>query len=688
MSQADHDSRLQFDFTPWSAESNPPARDEIPTLYLDSTGALPAEFEKSGGFPLQTPGRRSTKEEVSGPPVIEGREGLWLSGEVLLCACPDCRAPMTIRLWLMVADCWSCHVSIELTEEQEREAEKLLADRAQVSAGATKNRVATEPVGEPRRPSARERSGAPHRISPAGVPSSRPSPKKRKSRPERKRAADAPSPARKRMHEFSQTGFSLAWLKDFLKDLPAWLISLVLHLVAITILALLTIGEEKADPKITLSLDVSSRVDEGGRIIVVSHEEEVQFDLPLPENFQDLPDAERRAMIRADEIAREIRIDPDALSPELADPSDVRSQIGSSDPRVRMLAARDPRFRVEMVSHEGGTTRTEAAVARALRWMALHQNADGSWSLHNFQSAPRSPGNSGGQGRMQSDMAGTALVLLPYLGAGQTHFTGIYQDEVAMGLRWMIDQQAANGDMRAGSQGNSGMYAQGQAAIVLCEAYAMTGDESLREPAQRAIDFIVDAQNEYGGWRYQPNQPGDTSVLGWQLMALQSAMAANLHVPEATMERAGHFLDSVQGEAGSRYSYMPNTRKFTHPMTAEALLCRIYLGWKGDHPGLTRGTEWLIEEHLPQRSKANIYYWYYGTQVMHHVGGDSWERWNRAMRDILVGTQETNGPAAGSWAPTGGHASTGGRLYMTALATCTLEIYYRHAPIFRRVDLD
>ena len=88
---------------------------------------------------------------------------------------------------------------------------------------------------------------------------------------------------------------------------------------------------------------------------------------------------------------------------------------------------------------------------------------------------------------MSSDTAGTSLVLLPYLGAGQTHLTGRYKDAVSAGLRWLVQHQAPNGDLRAGSSGNSGMYAHGQATIVLCEAFAMTGDEELRVPAQKAV---------------------------------------------------------------------------------------------------------------------------------------------------------------------------------------------------------
>ena len=58
------------------------------------------------------------------------------------------------------------------------------------------------------------------------------------------------------------------------------------------------------------------------------------------------------------------------------------------------------------------------------------------------------------------------------------------------------------------------------------------------------------------------------------------------------------------------------------------------------------------------------------------------------MRDVLVNSQETRGHLAGSWSPRGDeHAGAGGRIYVTALATCTLEVYYRHLPLFRQLDL-
>jgi hypothetical protein len=88
----------------------------------------------------------------------------------------------------------------------------------------------------------------------------------------------------------------------------------------------------------------------------------------------------------------------------------------------------------------------------------------------------------------------------------------------------------------------------------------------------------------------------------------------------------------------------------------------------------------------PQRDG---YYWYYATQVMHHFGGPVWEVWNKRMREILVAGQATSGRYAGSWNPKGYEwGRHGGRIYTTSLSVCTLEVYYRHLPLFKQIELD
>jgi hypothetical protein len=462
---------------------------------------------------------------------------------------------------------------------------------------------------------------------------------------------------------------------------------MLVHLIAITLLALFTTSDDGDEaPFITLSMVAAREANGGGETVIIPPEDQAQFDLPLPVEA-DLDDPrQREVLVAAAQDARELRLEETV--PYLPNVELVKQQVGRADGVSQALLARDPRLRVEVVAREGGTTLTEAAVARGLRWLANHQNEDGSWSLHGFRRAGDC--NCGGDGAYHQKSPGTALALLPFLGAGQTHLAGRYQGNVSRGLRWLIEHQKENGDLRAGANGNEGMYTHGQAAIVLCEAFAMTGDEALRVPAQKAIDFIVLAQYRDGGWRYQPSpksQRGDTSVVGWQLMALQSARSANLTVPDETWGMADLFLDSVADSSGARYAYQANNRS-TPVMTAEALLCRVYLGWAKDRPALGEGIDWLIEDHLPSEQQPNIYYWYYGTQLMHHYGGEPWEKWNLEMRDILCQSQETRGHAAGSWVPRGDHAGAGGRIYLTALAICSLEVYYRHLPIFRQLELE
>ena len=345
--------------------------------------------------------------------------------------------------------------------------------------------------------------------------------------------------------------------------------------------------------------------------------------------------------------------------------------------RSGMFSHRSADDRDELVEREGGSPESEAAVNRGLEWLANHQDATGKWSLNHFGQADGCNGACRGSGP-PSDTAGTALALLPFLGAGETHHRGKYKEVVQEGLDWLIEDQQAGGSFRSLGSGN--MYAHGQAAIALCEALAMTRDKKLRKPAQGAIDYIVKGQHSQGGWRYKPGMAGDTSVFGWQILALRSASTAGLEVPKQALTKAGHYLDMAQADKpGGLYGYMPGSPG-TPPMSAEGVLCRMYLGWNHDRAGLAAGVDYLLTQ-LPSPNEANMYYWYYGTQVMHHYGGAPWKTWNGVMREILIESQETEGHMAGSWICGGGH-DRGGRVYATALALCSLEVYYRHEPLY------
>ena len=334
------------------------------------------------------------------------------------------------------------------------------------------------------------------------------------------------------------------------------------------------------------------------------------------------------------------------------------------------------------VSLYGGTAESEQAVSLGLKWLASIQRVDGSWSFG-------AVGDSGQPGDLTTtDMGATSMALLCFLGAGHTHMKdGPFKDNVLKGLTYLhqnAERGAMGADLRGRSQANSGMYVQGIATICLCEAAAMEKDDKeLRKLAGDAIKFIEKAQNRIdGGWRYNPGEKGDTSVVGWQVMALQSAKAGRIKVDSNTILDVKRFLKSVQHFDGAQYSYVPEQGP-TNSMTAVGLLCRMYLGWKRDNPAVKAGVEHLSKVG-PQPGK--IYFNYYATQVLHHWGGDLWNQWNLKMRNELVSTQVKSGPGAGSWDVRDDHGSQGGRLYQTTLSLLTLEVYYRHLPIYQRLD--
>jgi hypothetical protein len=356
--------------------------------------------------------------------------------------------------------------------------------------------------------------------------------------------------------------------------------------------------------------------------------------------------------------------------------------------RTVPFAGRRPDMRAKIVRREGGTVESEAAVEKGLDWLARHQRPDGGWSLDTSGQCqkgtvcPPRPA-------MNSDTAATGLALLPFLAAGQTHTEkGRYQQTVHKGLAWLVKSQSRDGKIYLGGEWNAGMYSHAIATMALSEAYGLTQDKRLRDPAQRGINYIVKAQNRAdGGWRYQPGMAGDTSVFGWVLFALRSGSLAGLEIPKSTIRQCRVYLDVASAEPlQSMYSYRPGGAS-SPTMNAEGLLGRQYLGWPREHPSMLQGAAIVVDE-LQSNSERNMYYWYYATQLLHNLQGKEWERWNAFLRDFLVASQ-VGGLFCdrGSWDPIlpepDRWGRSAGRLYQTSLSLLTLEVYYRYLPLYQ-----
>jgi hypothetical protein len=483
---------------------------------------------------------------------------------------------------------------------------------------------------------------------------------------------------------------------DWLLRTPSWLVSMVVHLLLMLLLAMITTESRPEDEPIGL---VASEVDSGFAADVSKLQ---------PEQVQVIDSQLEEAAKLADELA--VKGDAaEMLLPRgdvLAPSADLAAFGAAPNPVLptggmgldglligNSLETRlDAEARGRLLAEGGGTPESEAAVERALVWLAKHQNYDGSWNF-DLRKCTKCRGRCKGNGsHSDARIAATGMALLPFLGKGHTHKSGEYQKTVHAGLHFLVRSIHVD-ENTAGSlwQSQGQMYGHGLASIALCEAYGMTRDKTLRAPAQAVIDYIVAAQDPRGGgWRYGFQNPGDTSVVGWQLMALKSAEMAYLNVPTETIRKTEYFLNSVQDDRGAMYGYTSSGSG--HATTAIGLLCRLYIGKRSSENAIMRGARHLskwgpaLEKTGPRVN--DLYYNYYATQVLHHLGGSPWVEWNKLMRNHLIASQalDEESHEYGSWYFNGndhGH-SAGGRLYCTAMAAMILEVYYRHMPLYRQ----
>jgi hypothetical protein len=348
-----------------------------------------------------------------------------------------------------------------------------------------------------------------------------------------------------------------------------------------------------------------------------------------------------------------------------------------------------------------GDPKLRQSVKQALGWLARQQQADGRWELHRGYPQPA-------LASLKTDTGATALALLCFLGAGEHPGRGEHQAAVEQGLTWLIDQQDSSGDLhdQRQEQGRqTAFYSHALATIAMCEALALSGQESYRAPAERAIDFLLRSQHpDVGGWKYRPlsqGMRGDLSVTGWALMALQTARIAGLTVPEEDFQRAAEFLDTVSEQGGSRYKYEPRDppTRVTAALTAEGLLCRQWLGWPATHPPLVDGIAFLqttAEGPRWQAGRRNVYEWYYVAQVLHHHDQAAFQAWFQPVAREIIEQQTTSGSSRsgqdvrGSWHPSQPppspeeYGDKAGRLYVTALCVLILETPLRHRSLSAR----
>jgi hypothetical protein len=469
--------------------------------------------------------------------------------------------------------------------------------------------------------------------------------------------------------------------------LPAWLASTITHTIALLILALMSYGGESRQASLTIKSRRGAPAEIASFQIAKSKQ-------PINHHSANAEQPVNVAVDISPATVPRSPLDAKTTATELTKSQIAMIATGGSQSEAKViqlpgggLSGRTPEGRTTYGQRYGATPQSEAAVDLALRWIADHQRPNGSWSF-NLQLDPC-------QGRCRHSKAAgdtptpttgaTGLALLAFLGAGHTHQTGPYADNIRRGIYYL---RSVAGETQFGFDFQQGsMYGHGIAQLALGEALSMTRtedglyDTDLFHLVERGSYFTVVAQHANGSWGYIPGSPGDTTLTGWQVLSLVAARRNGIQLRSNTFPNAKDFLRNVVADENFDFGYKGPPGEPT--TTAIALTLLLYLG---QTPGFTPFDQSL--DRLADRGPTltNVYHDYYGTLALHHTRHPQWDRWNTKLRDHLVAAQAKQGHERGSWHFKDKWGDIGGRLYTTAMCTMILEVYYRYLPMYEKIE--
>ena len=309
------------------------------------------------------------------------------------------------------------------------------------------------------------------------------------------------------------------------------------------------------------------------------------------------------------------------------------------------------------------TPAMEESVQRGLRYLAGLQNDDGSF----------------GRGQFAKHAGITALCGLAFMADGHLPGRGAYGDNVRKALDFVLSSATETG-LLAAENSHGPMYGHGFATLFLGEIYGMNNEDSrVRDALTRAVELIINSQNQEGGWRYNPvPYDADISVTICEIMALRSARNAGIKVPKETIDRAIAYVRSCQNSDGG-FRYMSTSGTSAWPRTAAGVASLYYAGVYSDN-SIDRGLTYLQDSVNPDAGgnsgEAHYFYGhYYAVQAMYLAGGKRWTAWWPNIRDEMISKQA----ATGGWMD-----YQAGQAYSTSMALIVLQMPKRYLPIFQK----
>jgi hypothetical protein len=331
--------------------------------------------------------------------------------------------------------------------------------------------------------------------------------------------------------------------------------------------------------------------------------------------------------------------------------------------------------RLARLKENGGNEACEDAVVKSLLWLKDQQNPDGSWGTN-------------------TSAAMTGFALLAYFGHCETPESEVFGESCMKGIVYLVNLGMKNdGRIATNFTANHWSYEHAIATYALGEALtfckqARTEVPYLAEITTKAGQYIIDQQNQNGGWAYLYATEGghtDVSVAGWQIQALKACSHTGIKFRglESCIGKGLSYINECQNPNGG-YGY--NSSKTPEPgyftLTGVGMLCNQM--WdKGNRSEVRKAAKYVLENtRFDYNSEfCDLYGHYYESQAMMQRGGSDWKQYNDLFRDQLLHNQD----ADGSWKTPGGGKKPrataaswqGDKLYRTCLATLMLEVYYR-----------
>jgi hypothetical protein len=308
------------------------------------------------------------------------------------------------------------------------------------------------------------------------------------------------------------------------------------------------------------------------------------------------------------------------------------------------------------------TNETRRTIDRALSFLLRAQVKQG-----------RNRGAFGNSG-LSAGVATCALGGLAMMCAGHAPGEGQFGKSIDLCVEYIMNNVREDGYIAIDGGMRENMYGHGFAMLFLSQAFGMTRKAAIGDKLRKAVQLTIRAQNDEGGWRYQPvKSDADLSVTVCQIMALRGARDAGIDVPDETRRKCIEYVQKSQNKNGS-FRYTMHGGHTTFAMTA-AGVTSLYSAGIYEGEAVTKALDYMqkFKPSASQRGGHYFYEHYYAVQAMWHAGGKHWNDWYPMIRDELIRSQTDEG----SWP-----SSEAGPEFGAAMGCIILQMPLNFLPIF------